>query len=139
MREETRLKSINVGSGIQHFAEINVDLNAPCDIICDAHFLPFQDNSFRTCYLHHVIEHVENPVKVLDECVRVSRILELRVPHGLHPYSHIDASHIHFFKSSWFQTYAKKRKLGFSGILRWDPTRSFYYLGIEILCHFWKS
>ncbi len=42
-------------------------------ILTDAHYLPFKDNSFSFVVMSEVIEHLENPTKVLVEIKRVLR------------------------------------------------------------------
>ena len=64
-------------------------------------------------YSSHLIEHVHDPVRLLDEMVRVSSYrLELFCPHwlgdkmsGKNPY------HLSLFRVSWFEAYAKNRGL----------------------------
>uniref|UniRef100_A0A7V4KE28 Class I SAM-dependent methyltransferase n=1 Tax=Fervidobacterium pennivorans TaxID=93466 RepID=A0A7V4KE28_FERPE len=41
------------------------------DVLCDAHHLPFVSKVFDRCYAYALLEHVENPVKVLREINRV--------------------------------------------------------------------
>lgn len=50
------------------------------NIVADAHFLPFKDKSFDYAILAEVLEHVENPKKVLQEAERVSKIVVGTVP-----------------------------------------------------------
>ncbi len=40
---------------------------------CDAHNLPYEDKSFSTAVLAEVLEHVKDPVRVLNEAKRVAR------------------------------------------------------------------
>lgn len=41
------------------------------DVYGDAEDLPFEDGSFNTIYLRHVLEHLEQPLICLSECYRV--------------------------------------------------------------------
>lgn len=123
---------LDIGCGLKHRGDINIDLKTPCDLICDIHYLPFRTNVFMKSYLNHVIEHVKYPVKALDEALRVSRFIEVTVPHAFHPYSHLDISHISFFTGSWFKKYAKSRNLKINGEIRFDRERTFYYFGVEL-------
>lgn len=43
------------------------------DIICDAHYLPFEDASFEGVWIQAVLEHVVEPNLVVDEIYRVLR------------------------------------------------------------------
>lgn len=50
----------------------------------DAHYLPFKDNSFNLVYISHVLEHCENPIKVLHELKRISiKGIILKVPNSV--------------------------------------------------------
>jgi len=42
-----------------------------CDIVADAHHLPFVENIFGRIHLHLLLEHVESPFYVLKEVNRV--------------------------------------------------------------------
>lgn len=41
-------------------------------VLADAHYLPFRDRSFDVVKASHVIEHLKNPWKALDEMIKVS-------------------------------------------------------------------
>lgn len=50
-----------------------IDLKkVPNFVKADALHLPFKNNAFNTVYNRHVIEHVESPVNLLQEVIRVS-------------------------------------------------------------------
>jgi len=75
---ETR--SLNVGCGSDPWGDVRVDvafefIAGPCNpnVLADAHFLPFKDNSFDIVKCSHVLEHLKNPFRALDEMVRVAR------------------------------------------------------------------
>ncbi|MBU1147064.1 MAG: class I SAM-dependent methyltransferase [Candidatus Omnitrophica bacterium] len=98
-------KVLNLGSGVGNFDHylsenirpVNLDID-PCkpklDIIADAHFLPFKNESFDIVYSIAVLEHVKKPWIVADEITRVLRsggylVLEvpfLNVIHDEHDY-----------------------------------------------------
>ena len=42
-----------------------------CHIVADAHYLPFQQNSFDNIHAQCVLEHLENPTLALREFIRV--------------------------------------------------------------------
>ena len=44
---------------------------APMRICCDAHHLPFLDDTFRYVFAYQTLHHFENPVPVVAECYRV--------------------------------------------------------------------
>lgn len=64
-----------IGSGNRRLKSnvINLDLfdYAPVDIVCDIHRLPVKDSSLDKIFLIAVLEHIKNPITVLNECARV--------------------------------------------------------------------
>lgn len=74
-----KMQSLNVGCGSDSWGDIRVDitfnfLSMRCKptILADAQYLPFRDGSFKTVKASHVLEHLENPFKALDELLRVA-------------------------------------------------------------------
>jgi len=81
---------LNVGCGNKPSGTVNCDLflksktqrnlgdytikpeKLPNFVLCDAHKLPFHNNSFKTVYAHHVLEHLKNPLEALEEWARVA-------------------------------------------------------------------
>lgn len=63
-----------------------IDLPGFVDIIHDLNELPypFEDNFFDEIHLYHVLEHLGNPLKVIEEMHRILKndgILYIRAPH----------------------------------------------------------
>lgn len=53
---------------------IHADLGGEhLEVKCDAHYLPFKDESFDLIYASHMVEHCIDPKVVLEEFRRVSR------------------------------------------------------------------
>ena len=52
---------------------ISLDIYASntTDIVCDAHYIPIEDNSFDGVWIQAVLEHVVEPTKVVSEIYRV--------------------------------------------------------------------
>lgn len=54
--------------------EIGIDINrGMCDIVSDAHHLPFREGIFDKILLYSVLEHLDNPLKCLMETARVAK------------------------------------------------------------------
>lgn len=66
---------LNIGSGnqLRQPHTVNVDMMdyENVDIVCDIHYLPFQDNSIDAVMSLAVLEHVREPSRVLAEVHRV--------------------------------------------------------------------
>jgi len=71
---------------------------------CDAHYLPFSDNSFELVYSSHLIEHLHNPIQFIRECIRVSKNnILITCPHRCN-FKARRFGHKHFFNKAWFTT-----------------------------------
>src|SRR3989339_370399 len=91
------MKKLNLGCGnVKMSGYINVDNDAGCqpDVVHDLNKFPypFSDNEFDGIYLDHVIEHLNDPISVLQELHRISRgkgKITIKCPHfscaWLHP------------------------------------------------------
>ena len=106
-------KVLDVGCGMGQFVKYQkdatgVDVNSECVDFCrqqnltvkkmEYDKLPFSKNSFDTIVLDNVIEHIDNPVPLLNECRRVltpSGIIIILVP-GPKGFSR-DADHKKFY------------------------------------------
>lgn len=71
-------KILEIGSGIGNFKEYNPGVvasdivdNDGLDIRFDAHFMPFCDNSIANIVMIDVLHHLSNPVRFLNEALRV--------------------------------------------------------------------
>ena len=66
---------LNIGCGLSFEGDVRVDLRKTkaVNLIADAHFLPFKDQSFSQIICTEVLEHVNSPIKVLKEIKRVMR------------------------------------------------------------------
>jgi len=74
-----KLNSLDIGCGFskgehKKKGEIGIDLNRGiCDVVADAQNLPFRNEVFDKIVLYSVLEHLDNPLKCLRECVRVAK------------------------------------------------------------------
>jgi ubiquinone/menaquinone biosynthesis C-methylase UbiE len=99
--------SLDVGCGQRQRGDVNVDIYKPIKkprsefVLASSAHLPFKDDSFEQVFCHHMLEHLENPYPALKELIRVSSYtVKCIVPHGTHPYSHIDTDHKSFFSNA---------------------------------------
>jgi len=67
---------LDLGSGNVDLADTTVDIdeNAEPDIVHDLDEFPypFEENEYETCWLIHILEHLENPDKALEEAKRIA-------------------------------------------------------------------
>ena len=77
---------------------------------CDAHYLPFKDNSFNHVICRHVIEHVDDPAQLFSELVRVSSdTILIQCPFWFgDKLAGKNKKHKHFFNATWFRKMAEK-------------------------------
>ena len=65
---------------------------------CDTTPLPFNDSSVDEFLLSHIIEHIKNPLPLMQELYRVARpnaLMTIRVPHGASDHAWTDPTHVH--------------------------------------------
>jgi len=102
---------LNVGCRDTDFGGVNLDVepqDVPNFVLGDAHALPFGDRSFRTVILAELLEHVEDPRRVLGEAKRVGSKILVTVP----------------WEARWARFYSP---------FRFHQHRRFYTM--ELLCH----
>lgn len=56
---------------IESWEYLNIDESTNPDYLCSGDNIPVDDNTFDIVMLAEVIEHLENPIAVLNECYRV--------------------------------------------------------------------
>lgn len=88
-----------VGLEINPFAvKYSVSIGLKALLIEDDGIFPVEDATFDSCVLDNVLEHIENPRQILDECFRVTRPgggMIIAVP-GTRGFAH-DADHKAFY------------------------------------------
>ena len=103
-----------VGSSCRCNGDINLDLdrNLPIDVAWNLNRLPypFADKQFRKVLCHHVLEHLDYPERVLDELLRIGKLVEVRVPNRIGSMALSDPTHKWVFNRRWFWKYAASRK-----------------------------
>lgn len=112
------MKRLNVGCGFQNreYGEIGLDTNIACkpDVCGDIQDLPFKDESFDSIYACHVLEHVPNIVKTMNECWRILKKdgrMDIRVPLFPTIGSLADPSHVRYFIPATFDYFCEQWKL----------------------------
>ena len=66
---------------------------------------PFDNNSIDEIWMDNVLEHIQNPLKVIEEIYRICRNgakVYIGVPYFRSFYSTIDPTHVNFFGVYWF-------------------------------------
>jgi len=64
-------KTLEIGCGKHRHpladVAVDIDKDSSCDLVADAHFLPFPHKTFSKVIMYETLEHVENASKVLRE------------------------------------------------------------------------
>ena len=66
---------------------------------------PFEDNSLDEIWMDNVLEHLPNPMRVVEELWRMSKNgtkITIAVPYFRSHYAFIDPTHVNFFGVNWF-------------------------------------
>jgi SAM-dependent methyltransferase len=107
--EGVEMTVLNLGCGNEFLVNaINHDLtqhSAFVSVVWDLNSYPWifhylKSAPYDEIYMTDVLEHLNEPVKALEECWRLlkpSGALHLRVPYGLGENAHTDPTHIRFF------------------------------------------
>ena len=111
------MKSLDVGCGASPKGTVNVDLFIESTVHrsykikpkhiknfvqADACHLPFKKDSFDMVYCFHVVEHVQNPILLIRELIRVSKKqVIIECPHWI-SWGAKKPGHINFFRTNWF-------------------------------------
>jgi ubiquinone/menaquinone biosynthesis C-methylase UbiE len=132
---------LDIGAGHRACGDVNVDLYPdetfhrntedkkpvkckthliPNFVKADGQHLPFKDDCFDEVNSSHVLEHVQNPVLMVREMMRVSKDhVSIIVPHRFGKYAK-QKCHIHYFNNKWFA-----RVLGgFPEVYSWTTEQS---------------
>lgn len=111
-------KILNQGCGYQNreLGEIGIDTNFACkpDVCGDIQDLPFKDESFDRITSTHVLEHIPNIVKTMNEAWRVLKPngkFNIRVPLFPTIGSIADPSHVRYFIPATFDYFCEQWKL----------------------------
>ena len=80
--------TLNLGCGPDTWGDVRLDIGfrtqtwmrSRLNIMADAHFLPFIDKAFSHVRCWHVLEHISNPAKAIEEIRRVGETGSIRFP-----------------------------------------------------------
>ncbi|MBU0649657.1 class I SAM-dependent methyltransferase [Patescibacteria group bacterium] len=105
------------------------------DVVHDLNHIPypFPDNHADEIHMYHVLEHLDNPIKVIEELHRILKPggrLYLRVPHFSSLYAWGDITHKRAFTINCFDVFDTKhdyKKWGYSGVKFHIVTRKIRY------------
>jgi SAM-dependent methyltransferase len=109
------MKTLDFGCGQQKTpGSIGVDVRPlpGVDVVCDLERFPypFATDSIAVIYMNHVLEHLDNPVRVLTELWRVCEHgakVHIRVPHCTGPLAWRDPTHKRSFTSESFNYFGQ--------------------------------
>lgn len=78
---------LNIGCGTDPWGDIRLDINkehygvrSSLNIVADAGHLPFRDEAFEEARAYHVLEHLLDWKKALEEWKRVSQKIDIKIP-----------------------------------------------------------
>lgn len=113
MKKENELKILDLGCGKKkRVGSIGVDYSDrhDADIVHDLNVFPYplQSDEFDEIYLDNVIEHLNDPMRVMEEVHRLSKsggLVKVIVPYFRSVWAFIDPTHKHFFTVDSFSYY----------------------------------
>lgn len=150
---DTRTKTLDIGCGVNKLpGAIGIDRNpdSRADVLADLDVFPypFRDSSFDRVYAAHVIEHVGDVMRTMEEFYRLVRpggTIYLATPHYTDFSSFCDPTHRWHLNSYSFRYFGKNHG-GFDYYSRIGLTETkvrvkllalWRYLGFEFLVNAW--
>jgi SAM-dependent methyltransferase len=149
------MKVLDLGCGKKKYpGSIGVDINpdSDADIIYDLNYFPypFRSNTFDLIICDNVLEHLDNPLLVMEEIHRILKsggVLKIIVPHFSSDDSYSDITHRHYFSFRSFDIFAQNtHHFYFYTNVRFDIVdkkivfgRLMRYIGIEFIANRFPS
>jgi SAM-dependent methyltransferase len=142
MTKQQPVKRLNVGCGrniIDGWINLDVIPLPGIDIVADLEDcanspLPFKDNEVDEFLLSHVIEHIRNPLPLMQELWRIAKPeakMVIRVPHGASDDAWEDPTHVRAYFTNSFgyysQPYYWRADYGYRGDWRHDKLTFIVY------------
>lgn len=98
-------KTLDVGCGLSKAeGAVGIDMHSlpGVDVVHDLNAFPwpFPDGEFDEILMHDIIEHLNDTLKVMEECYRLLKpggLLKIRVVPYNHRYAYSDPTHVKFF------------------------------------------
>ncbi len=108
---------LDVGCGSSKYpGAVGIDFSpdTDADVVHDLDLFPypFEDASFDQVLMQDVLEHVAEPIKVMDELHRICRPaarIQLRTPHFSSLLAYSDPTHRHYFSAEAIRSLAQPR------------------------------
>jgi len=108
---------LDIGCGSAKFPDavgLDISPDTDADVVHDLDVFPypFADDSFDQVLMQDVLEHVREPIKVIDELHRICRPgarIHLRTPHFSSVLAYSDPTHLHYFSADAIRTLANPR------------------------------
>jgi SAM-dependent methyltransferase len=136
---------LDVGCGsakIPGAVGLDISSNTEADVVHDLDVFPYplEDNSFDAIVAQDVIEHVKEPIRVLEEFHRIARpgaFIYLRTPHFSSVLAYGDPTHQHYFSTIAIRSLAEPRFAHYTPVrfriasIKLDLWLPFRLLGIE--------
>jgi ubiquinone/menaquinone biosynthesis C-methylase UbiE len=111
-----KLKKLNLGCDFDYkegWTNLDFHKNLKCDVVHDMNKFPypFKDGEFDYVLAKHVIEHLDNIPKVMNELWRITKsrgIIEIHVPYYKSFNAFRDVTHRQFFTWDSFSSFTSK-------------------------------
>jgi SAM-dependent methyltransferase len=108
---------LDVGCGSKKWpgaVGLDISEDTDADVVHDLNEFPYplEDDSFDQVLMQDVLEHVRDPIRVMDELHRVCRPggrIQLRTPHFSSMLAYSDPTHTHYFSAEAIRTLAEPR------------------------------
>jgi SAM-dependent methyltransferase len=110
-RQESKKLKLNLGCGTKKLAGyVNVDILHNADAVHDLNKFPYpwKDSNVDNIYMSHVLEHLDNPKRVMDEIWRICRngaLVTIKVPWYKSWTTLWNPLHKHEFAPRWFEAF----------------------------------